>query len=463
MKKPLLCLLLLISGLSHATETTLDYAYGATIKLTDEASMYNRIDLTNDVYTQTISSHLDDVRVFNQKGQPVPYSLVNIYQQNNESQTFPASIYSLDNSRKINSDDNSNQDLDRYNININSKDIQINLDKTTDKDSNSATYLLQIPDDIKIKPPITSLSIDFDTTKTQNWQATAELLCSYDLKNWRSVMSDIPIMSLTDNNNNQSLKLNTIDIPAHYNQQARYWIIVLTTKQNTIPNIKTVEFTTNHNSTEVALFPINSVLTNSNHQEATYELPSPQPVKELTVQLADTRSVLPLSIYYKTSNEDKTWHKLNDYIIRRVYSEDEPQRIKLDHSNLNIQQLQIKAINASFDDAPKITAYRDRMSLIFNSSNNGPFILAWGSIKATSASLTEQALLSNAQSAIDLPQAYLDDRIELGGKNALIQTTTEPSHFPKWVIWICLIAGAVFLIFLAIKLVNEIKKTSNED
>ncbi|WP_294614786.1 DUF3999 family protein [uncultured Gilliamella sp.] len=461
MKKPLLYLLLLISGLSHATETTLDYAYGATIKLTDEASMYNRIDLTNDVYTQTVSSYLDDVRVFNQKGQPVPYSLVNIYQQNNESQTFPATIYSLDNSRKINSDDSSNQDLERYNININSKDIQINLDKTTDKDSNSATYLLQIPDNIKLEKSITSLSIDFDTTITQNWQATARLMCSYDLKNWRSVMDNIPIMSLTDNNNNQSLKLNTIDIPPQYNFKAHYWIIVLTAKQNAIPNFKTVEFTSKNNRTEVALFPIDSVLTSSNHQEATYILPSPQPVKELSIQLASTRSVLPLSMYYKTSDDDKIWHKLSDYIIRRVNSDDQPQRIKLDYANLNVQQLQIRAINASFDEAPKITAYRDRMSIIFNSSNNGPFILAWGSIKATSASLTEQALLSNVQSAIDLPQAYLGDRVELAGESALIQTTTEPSHFPKWIIWICLIAGAAFLIILALKLIKEIKKINN--
>lgn len=459
MKKAFLCMLLLISTASQATETSLDYAYGAKINLIDDSSMYYRIDLTKDVYTQTISSQLNDVRVFNQKGQPVPFSLVNVYQQNDQSETFPATIYSLDESRKVNPDASSEQDLERYNININSKDVQINLDKTINKDGNSSTYLLQIPDNIELKQAINNLSINFDATTNQNWQATANLMCSNDLKDWQLVVDNVPLMSLTDNNNNQSLKLNTIDIPSYYNNRARYWIIVLKAKQKPVPNIKTVEFTTKNNRSQVALFPIDFKLTDSTDIEAIYDLPSAQPVKELSIQLANTRSVLPLSIYFKTSRDNTAWRKLNDYIIRRVDEGDEPQRITLHSEGLNIKQLQIKAINASFDEAPKITAFRDRMSIIFNSSNNGPFVLAWGSIKATSASLSEQELLSNSQSAIDLPQAYIGEKVELAGEKALTQINDDSSYFPKWIIWVCLIAGAVFLIILALKLINEIKKT----
>lgn len=467
MKKILLSSLLLISGLSQAADKTNQYAYGAMIELSDSESMYNRIELTGDIYTQALSSTLDDVRVFNQKGQPVPFALVNVYQQNDENQTFPVTIYSLDNHQK--NDNNNNQEdevegkkqsaIGQYNININNKNVQINLDNANKPNEYQATYLLQIPSEIKLGQPFSRLSIDFE--KMSNWQASANLLYSNDLKRWQTAIDNVPIMSLTDNNNNQSLNVNTIDLPSGMNFKSIYWILQLKSDKQLIPSIKTVKFTSKKATPVRDLYPIDLNLISADEQEAIYQLSTSLPIKQLTVKLQNERTVLPATIFYKTSDNDKTWHKLDDYIFRSINDTNQSQTINFNNSTLNIKQLKIKAINASLDNPPSVTAYLYRMRIIFNSANNGPFILAWGSAIAKPASLSEKALLSDTISAQDVPEAYLGDKVKLGNQEVLSQTddnSSKSSSLSKWLIWGVLIAGALFLMLLALKLLKEVKK-----
>ncbi|WP_334326118.1 DUF3999 family protein [Gilliamella apicola] len=468
MKKILFSSLLLISGLCQATDQTNQYAYGAMIEISDNTSMYNRIDLTSEVYTQALSNTLDDVRVFNHKGQLVPFALVNVYQQYDKNDTFPVTVYTLDNTQQSHkNDDNDTKkeeqnklSIEQYSININNKNVQIYLDNPNKQEGYNATYLLQIPNEIKLEQPFSRLSIDFDTSQNMNWQATAKLLYSNDLKKWQTAINDIPIMSLIDNNNNQSLNVNTIDLPSGINFKSNYWILQLKSDKQLVPSIKGVEFTSRKEMPTKALYPINFDLISFNEQEAIYQLPTSLPIKELSIKLQNDRTVLPASIYYKISDNDKTWHKLDDYIFRRI-NDDQGQSIKINNSVLNIKQLKIKAINASLNDAPFVTAYRYRMSIIFNSANNGPFILAWGSANAKPASLSEKALLADSISSQNVPEAYLGDNVKLGNKKVLSETdniSTKSPILPKLLIWGILIAGSIFLMFLALKLLKEMKK-----
>ncbi|OTQ33691.1 hypothetical protein B6D19_02445 [Gilliamella apicola] len=468
MKKILFSSLLLISGLCQATDQTNQYAYGAMIEISDNTSMYNRIDLTSEVYTQALSNTLDDVRVFNHKGQLVPFALVNVYQQYDKNDTFPVTVYTLDNTQQSHkNDDNDTKkeeqnklSIEQYSININNKNVQIYLDNPNKQEGYNATYLLQIPNEIKLEQPFSRLSIDFDTSQNLNWQATAKLLYSNDLKKWQTAINDIPIMSLIDNNNNQSLNVNTIDLPSGINFKSNYWILQLKSDKQLVPSIKGVEFTSRKEMPTKALYPINFDLISFNEQEAIYQLPTSLPIKELSIKLQNDRTVLPASIYYKISDNDKTWHKLDDYIFRRI-NDDQGQSIKINNSVLNIKQLKIKAINASLNDAPFVTAYRYRMSIIFNSANNGPFILAWGSANAKPASLSEKALLADSISSQNVPEAYLGDNVKLGNKKVLSETdniSTKSPILPKLLIWGILIAGSIFLMFLALKLLKEMKK-----
>ena len=287
MKKILFSSLLLISGLCQATDQTNQYAYGAIIEISDNTSMYNRIDLTSEVYTQTLSNTLDDVRVFNHKGQLVPFALVNVYQQYDENDTFPVTVYSLDNTQQSykKEEQQNKPPIDQYSININNKNVQIYLDNTSKQEEYSATYLLQIPNEIKLEQPFSRLSIDFDTSKNLNWQATANLLYSNDLKKWQTAINDIPIMSLIDNNNNQSLKVNTIDLPSGINFKSNYWILRLISDKKIVPSIKGVKFTSRKQMPTKALYPINFDLISANEQDAIYQLPTSLPIKELSIKL----------------------------------------------------------------------------------------------------------------------------------------------------------------------------------
>lgn len=447
----LLSLILSFNAVSDQTESTNDYAYGVELTLTDSESMFSQVELDEKVYTQTISPQLDDVRVFNRNGQTVPFALVNVYDKQKTKQEVNMIIYPIN---------QNNAQLDKrsgkhnYEISIQGKNINISLDQaTSNKGKYVATYLLQMPNDSSIDNPISTLQLSFKKQQG-SWQVATDVAHSSDLKYWSSVVTNVPLMKLV-NNDNQTLTLNDISFPSYSYYKSKNWLITLYS-QHPIPDITKVVALSESSSINNSLYPIEFSLVSENRHSATYTLPTALPIKELTAELYDNLSVLPVSIYYKASAHDENWLKLEDRIIRRTYDYDESTRILVEP--YLIQQIKLETINSSFAQAPKITAYRNRVNLIFNSANNAPFILAWGSAQAKAAALPESALLSKNDTISDIPKAYLDEPVKLAGEKALTADANQSSSFPRWIIWLSLIIGAGVLVLLALKLVKDIKK-----
>ena len=60
------------------TESPRDYAFGRSLD-TSVPSRWYRVMLPLAVYEQSTSADLHDVRVFNQSGEPVPFSLIPVH------------------------------------------------------------------------------------------------------------------------------------------------------------------------------------------------------------------------------------------------------------------------------------------------------------------------------------------------------------------------------------------------
>lgn len=442
-----LSLIMSFSASSADIESTNDYAYGAKLELSDNRVMFSRVELNQSVYTQTLSPTLDDIRVFNRNGRSVPFALVNVDDNLPTKQEMEMLIYEI-NQDKLTTEDGEKQN--NYSLSIQGQNVNLSIDKPTDKrDKYIATYLLQIPEDKKISNPIINIHLSF-TEQTDNWQAVANVSNSTNLKYWNNVSNNISIMSLKSNDNHV---LTSTDIQFQTNNfyQQNNWLITLYS-QNPIPKLLNATATLSA-QTSFTLYPIPFSLVSSDDQSAIYQVTTSIPVKELSIKLLTARSVLPVSIYYKTTNNDKNWRKLDDYIIKTgIY--DEPTQITL--NNRLINQIKLVPINSSIENPPEIKAFRHKVDLVFNSANNAPFILAWGSSNAKAAKLKISDLLPN-EDISQLPLAYISDSVKLAGSTAL-EATTESKSFPNWVIWIGLMAGVGLLTLLAYQLLKEMKK-----
>lgn len=438
-----------------AAENAQDYAYGANLQLNDESKMFSKIELNQEVYTQTRSPNLDDIRVFNRNGETVPFALTSPNIVTPPSSTpVVMRIYPLD--QELGNTNTTANQQNRYRITVNGSEVNIDVNQfVNEKSSYLNTYLLQIPDQVEINDNIVKLNLKMAQTD-HNWQVTASLYSSRynDLRSFNTEKRNVTLMTLKATDG-QILTLNEIDLGN--GRAARYWMLVL--QSNTpIPYVESATaILEGKKSQQNDLFPISfSIQESSNKEVATYILPSVQPVKTLTIELANERSLLPVNIYYKSSDEQAEWHKLEDKILRKTSYHDKPDQLFFSSPKL-MKQVQLRSINTPINQNPTLVAYREKQDLIFNSANNGPFILAWGTIDADKTALSPSALLGNISSS-EIATAHIGESVKLGGEDVLKAKHLETSSIPNWVIWLALIAGAFILVWLAFKLSRELKK-----
>lgn len=447
-------ILAMSSAVLAATESPSDYAYGAKLEYIDNTSAFHKIQLPEAVYQQTLSPNLDDVRVFNNNGYPVTFALINEVKPQSTIEPMNLDIYQL------NKEENSEQNIGKYSVSINGNKTSIYIDNQLENNEPAgylATYILKLPNN---QPAQSLSSFTFNWQPTDyNWHAKTQISYSSDLKNWKNLVYNEPLMTLT-NNDGSSLELNEININSYHYSYAKgtYWLVTIMSK-NPIPKLSSVFATNKAASTQNATIAFNFKQISANNDSATYQLPSPQPLSALSIELQQDRTVQPIEIYYKTDITSDNWVKLEDRIIRRIDSSDTTTPFALSPRLPVIQAIQLKAINGSWEQAPEVQGLRHRIGLVFNSSNNGPFLLAWGSAQAKAVAISQQSLIHD-QELDNIDTAQIGATVVLSGDKALQQNNdSQSSGFPQWIIWLCLIAGAGLLILLAYKLSQEIKKT----
>ncbi|MFV0481903.1 MAG: DUF3999 family protein [Campylobacteraceae bacterium] len=116
----------------------------------------------------------------------------------------------------------------------------------------------------------------------------------------------------------------------------------------------------------------------------------------------------------------------------------------------------IKPINSSFVLYPEVTLSRKELDVVFNSANGAPFILAYGSNIAKSASVP----IGSFEDLYNLADTNLKAKTTLSGEKAFNQKdgSVQESLILSWAIWAILIFGVIVLVFLAFRLSKEIKK-----
>ena len=206
-------------------ESPADYVTGVTLETTGTSPWY-RVSLPPAVYPGTAWADLRDVRVFNHLGETVPFTLVAQKTQPVTPEAVALRFFPLDMS-PVAPREEGQRGGDA--IVLRSKSgIEIHL-QSDDVKALGQSYLLTLPEETKDAFSLAQLRLNWDS-QAGNWQGKASVYASSDLRYWRPVQEDAPLMDLT--RDNDRLKMDTISASLTLSVEATRYLLVILDSQS---------------------------------------------------------------------------------------------------------------------------------------------------------------------------------------------------------------------------------------
>ena len=433
-------------------ESPRDYAFGRSLD-TSVPSRWYRVMLPLAVYEQSISADLHDVRVFNQSGEPVPFSLIAATRPQATVQSTALRLFPLDASPLAAASDAGDSDKIRLRSR-NGVEIVLEGQKAA---AAGQHYLLSLPEQTTGELAISQLQLLWNTPQTP-WQGTASVYYSEDLKRWYTLRKDMPLLDVASGQDR--LKLDRIDIDTVLSPEAnRYLMVVLNTQSQgvTLTGVNAISAPAQAAPEEINLEGEGEQLSTT---EAQWRWTRPQPLSAVSISL-NGDGVLPVEIAWRRTEKD-TWHPLKKEVIYRLEGKTSgPVSLNGDL----VQAVKITTLNARLPEyLPSVTGHRDRYDLVFNAQGKAPYVLAWGNGAAKPAQVEPDMLipadLRKTYDMANLPQADILDDVALGGEGRLNATSAgeRASWMNALLVWGVLIAGVLLLAGMAWRIWRETQR-----
>ncbi|SQI43035.1 Uncharacterised protein [Leminorella richardii] len=442
----------------EAALTPQDFYQGAQLS-TDSAAPFYRLPLPDRVYFETARSDLRDVRVFNHTGQAVTFALSPVSSAKTERYEQSLKVFPL----SVTSTGAKDRGEEGKVVMKSADGVEVSLYPGDDRREMGTTYLLKADDSQHAREGdgFNQLVLDWQQAPA-NWQAKVSVYGSRDLKNWRPRASNAPLMDLLSGNDR--LTLNHVDIDNDYSSRNDlYWLLVVNADgQGKAPAISGAKAISIVEHSSVATLEVPFAVESITASEAVYQLKRPQPLSTLSVVPAQSNTVLPVNVEYRTKAGGE-WRSLTNAVIYRLESAD-GYRIS-DPFALNkslVQSVRVKAVNGSWgEEPPVVKGERERVDVIFNAQGNPPYLLTWGSNIAYNASIELGSMIPAAAmppSGVEgLDTAEAGPTMTLGGESRLTaESAAEASaRWQTWLLWGLLIAGVAGLGLITLKLARE--------
>lgn len=422
-----------------------NFAYGAQIEIKDKEAIVGRVGLNEDVYLKTFSKNLDDIRIFDKNTNMVPFSLVPKSSSKIILKSLDMAIFPIgDNEEKI------TRELEQ---------------KKIDTSKYEYTYIITLPENSNFSSALKFIKLEFDDAN-YNYEAEVGVAFKENTNAKEIVLTTnySKVMQLKDEKNQNSLKLDMVELNFYGLQKQKKfyqdgansefsWTVKLSSDKK-LPKLINVVGYYEEYSVENDYITFNMKSNNTQANTFDFSLPNFQPISEIHIYLDIRNAILPVEIFYKSEQNDE-WVKLQDMIVTSIGDNYHSNKISF-MQPLYIRELKIKSINTHFNNNIHVSVNRKEYEILFNSANNAPFLLAYGSNLAKKASIDSSIFLEQKH----MTYTYFNKEMVLAGEKAYIQKTedSQNSSVPKWLIWTILGFGVIFLVFLAYKLSKEIKK-----
>lgn len=429
-----------------------DYAFGRSLD-TSAPSQWYRVMLPLAVYAQSTSPDLHDVRVFNQSGEPVPFSLIAATRPQASVQSTALRLFPLDASPLAPASDAGDSDKILLRSR-NGVEIVLQGQKAA---ATGQHYLLTLPEQASGELAISQLQLLWNIPQS-SWQGTASVYYSEDLKRWYTLGEDMPLLDVASGQDR--LKLDRIDTETVLSPDAnRYLMVVLNAQSQgvTLTGVNAISAAAQADPEEISLEGEGEPLSAS---EAQWRWARPQPLHAVSISL-NGEGVLPVEIAWRSSEKD-AWHPLKKEVIYRLEGKTSG---PVSLSGGLVQAVKITTLNARLPEyLPSVTGHRDRYDLVFNAQGKAPYVLAWGNGAAKPAKVEPDMLipadLRKTYDMANLPQADVVDDIALGGEARLTATSgaDRESRLNTLLVWGVLIAGVILLAGMAWRIWRETQR-----
>lgn len=459
--KAVLCSVLLgVTGAAvasdEARETPFDYMQGAMLE-TPGASPWYRVELSPLLYQGTVWPDLRDVRVFNHQGDIVPFALQAQKTRPVTPEAMTLRLFPLDMSLVPPREEGrrSGESL----VLRSTTGIEIRLE-SDDASALGKSYLLTLPEDKTDAFALAQLRLNWDSP-AGNWQGKASVYSSRDLKHWRPVQEDAPLMDLA--RDGDRLKMDTISANLMLFAEGNRYLLVIFDSHAKAVALNSVTALAGRAEPESTRIELDARANKISDEEAIWRWTHPQPLTSLRISLPG-EGVLPVELSWR-GGEKEAWQPLTKTVL---YQLDGKRSQDIHLSGQPIEAVRLKTINARLPASlPAMSGARDKYQLIFNPQGQGPYMLAWGNRAAAKADVALDMLipasLRKTQSINDLPLAVAQESVTLGGEARLTATSAaeQQSSWKTLLVWGTLILGVVVLALMAWRIWREVKKNGS--
>ncbi len=435
-----------------------DFAFGYQLTVDSYGSLY-KITLPEDIYRNVTRSDLGDLRMFNTHGEAVPHKL----QLRQKDRAKAPDQLSLPFFPVFQPKDKSNEPLS-LNVKTNAAGAIIMVTGKTDADkvSKISAYLI---DASHIKKTISELQLHWEGADS-HFITVVKVSYSQDLTNWRTL---VPGATLTEMQyGNHKLEQRKIVLPFPL-RRAPYM------RLSWPAGATDVRLTAIRGSVlNEALARRRRVITFSGIRDADdlqafhFDSKSVFPVDQINIRLPQINSLIQ-AVVKSRENADDSWRER----CRGLFY-----NLRINKSNLvnpvfssslttdRYWRLEILSDTGGMgNNPPRLELGWTPNDLIFLARGESPFTLAFGNADIRSPTSTDSSLIepikNKTKPAAFIRPAQIQKRVELGGASRLIPLP-PPVPWKQWLLWGILIAGVIFLGFMAWSLYQQMNRPVKE-
>src|SRR5262252_4343016 len=429
--------------LSTAGDVSLqDFAYAIPISTPGPSSAY-RIAIPLDVYRNIAHEDLRDVRVFNLRGESVPYELQDAPPKPVvHSDGPPLPLFPLRADARVR--------LDGLRISVLSHGaaVRVQADHQSTEPPPITGYLV---DARGLALPLSALQLNWPG-RAPEFSGSLRVDSSDDLALWHVVKSDSPVVNLRTDG--AQLLQSRVEFPS---TKAKFWRLAWVGKP--------APFELSSVAADIAVGPpqvdrvsltVPAVSSDDKRREFSFDLGARLPVSQMNIELPEPNSVAKLQILSRAHPTDG-WRQVTEADFFRIQSgaserTNDPINIATDSDRYWLARV-TPPNNAIGSATPKLQVAWNARDLIFLARGNGPFVLAYGNSSAEAASSDLSLLLKG----VSVGQAELGTPRSAGGP-ARLQPAPRVVPWKMVVLWSTLGVGIMLLAWMAYRLSREISR-----
>ena len=419
-----------------------DFAYEVLLVTPGSATAY-RVSVPLDVYRNVAHEDLRDVRVFNARGEVVPYELETPEPRLAARPRGPSlPLFPLRGEARV--------ALDGLRISVQSQGTTVNVET-----AHGATQALAVTsyviDARELSLPLSALELRWPDG-APDFSGNLRVESSDDLAAWRLVRGDAPIVSLRAGS--AHLTQSRVEFPA---AKAKFWRLTwLGTPAPFELSSVTADPAAAPPQAERETLTVAATPGDQEHREFLFDLGARLPVNQVNIELPEPNSVLRLRLLSRAHPTD-SWRELTQAEFFRVQtgsSERHNDPISITRNSDRYWLARVTAPDAARGaGAPKLQVSWDRQDLVFLARGEGPYVLAYGYGQAAAASTALTPLLKG----VIVQEASLGTVRLAGGPTRLESPRVVP--WKRLILWLVLAAGIVLLAWMAYSLSRELSRT----